>query len=95
MGLQQSPIDDPESETEAEPDERTALLPGKPPNEVEAQIVPVDGERQSALDLVRDPNFWILFVVSLITLGCVSPISKSLSMHTNSNVISAKWSYQT
>lgn len=72
VGLEQPPVDDPESEAESVPDERTALLPGKPPNEVEAQVVPVDGERQSALDLVQDPNFWILFVVSLITLGCVS-----------------------
>ena len=68
VDLQQSPTDDPQRDTELEPDEQTVLLPGKPLNEV----VPVDGENQSAWDLVRDPNFWILFVVSLITLGCVS-----------------------
>jgi hypothetical protein len=61
-----SPIDDPEQTTE--PDERSALLPGKPPSDV--ALVQVD-EHNSAMDLLRDRNFWTLFLVSLVVLGSV------------------------
>lgn len=69
-----SPIDDPEQATE--PDERSALLPGKPPNDISVHAVSVE-ENSTALDLLRDRKFWMLFIVSLLILGCVS-CSKSI-----------------
>lgn len=62
-------LDDPEQASE--PDERSALLPGKPPNGVTVQVIPVT-EGGSAMDLLRDLNFWILFVSVAIVLGSVS-----------------------
>jgi hypothetical protein len=59
----------------AQPDERSALLPRKKYDDVDVQVVPVE-ECNSALDLLRDRNFWILFVVTLITLGSVSRCPK-------------------
>jgi hypothetical protein len=64
-------IDDPEPT--AEPDERSALLPSKPPNDVEVLIVPVN-EHGSLVDLLRDCNFWTLFFVALVVLGSVSQL---------------------
>lgn len=58
-------------------DERTPLIPSKPLSDVELQVTPVS-DSASALDLLRDRNFWILFLSSLIILGSVSP---SLSLH--------------
>jgi hypothetical protein len=55
----------------AEPDERSALLPGKPPSDIEVQVILVD-EHSSVTDLLRDRNFWTLFFVSLVVLGSVS-----------------------
>jgi hypothetical protein len=55
----------------AEPDERSALLPGKPPDDVEVLVVPVN-EHGSLVDLLRDRNFWTLFFVALVVLGSVS-----------------------
>ena len=95
VDLQRFLTDDPQRDTDLEPDERTVLLPGKPPNEIGTQVVAVDGEGQSALDLARDPNFWILFVVSLIILGCVNHFWISINPYTDINAISAKWCYQT
>lgn len=55
----------------SEPDERTALLPGKTPNEIAVQVIPPALEG-STMDLLRDVNFWILFVSVAIVLGSVS-----------------------
>jgi len=60
------PLDNPEHTPE--PDERSALLPGKTHGNVDVQVIPVE-ECNSFLDLLRDRNFWTLFVIALITLG--------------------------
>jgi hypothetical protein len=65
-----SPMCDPEHA--AEPDERSALLPAKPPSGVD---IPVQSdEHNSAMDLLRDRNFWTLFFITLVVLGSVSSL---------------------
>jgi hypothetical protein len=81
----QSPTGDPEQPTE--PDERSALLPGKPRNSVEAQVVPAD-EHSSAKDLLQDRNFWTLFLISLVVLGSVCPALDAMHLCTNNGLLS-------
>lgn len=70
--LKASPTHD--TEQAAESDEHSPLLPGKPPNDVDVLVVPVD-EHSSVVDLLRDRNFWTLFFVALVVLGSVSRLS--------------------
>ncbi|KDQ60735.1 hypothetical protein JAAARDRAFT_31710 [Jaapia argillacea MUCL 33604] len=52
-----------------EVDERAPLLPGKAaPPVADIEVVPVD-EDGSILDLLKDPHFWILAMITLFTLG--------------------------
>jgi hypothetical protein len=62
VALSNTSIDDSEQATEA--DEHTSLLPRHP-----ASQGPKDG---TALELLRDPSFWMLWMVTLLTLGAVS-----------------------
>ncbi|TFY79997.1 hypothetical protein EWM64_g4020 [Hericium alpestre] len=52
---------------EASTDERQALLPGKGP-QVSVDVVPVE-EDATVLDLLKDPNFYILALITMLVLG--------------------------
>ncbi|KIJ16677.1 hypothetical protein PAXINDRAFT_98498 [Paxillus involutus ATCC 200175] len=75
------------SDNPKEPDERTALLPNKTNGngqiEVQVDVVP-DGvkeepkAKQSALDVLKDRNFWALAFVVFVVLGTVSHSSVTL-----------------
>ncbi|TDL27362.1 MFS general substrate transporter [Rickenella mellea] len=50
-------------------DERTPLVAGKPPNEdASVVVIPVE-DKQSVFDLLKDPYFWILAMIVLLSLG--------------------------
>ncbi|KAI0050909.1 MFS general substrate transporter [Auriscalpium vulgare] len=61
-----TPLSDNDVEGQSGADERDPLLPHKPRAEV--TVVPVE-EDGSALDLLRDPQFWWLACIVMITLG--------------------------
>ena len=50
--------------------ERAPLLAGKSRPKVQVTVVPV--ESQTVLDLLKEPNFWVLGLATLICLGSVS-----------------------
>ncbi|KAF9242096.1 MFS general substrate transporter [Melanogaster broomeanus] len=76
-------LDDPE-----EPNERTGLLQNKTNGndsrqaEVQVEVVPVIGEeaeaKQSALDVLKDRNFWALAFVSFVVLGSCEMIISNI-----------------
>ncbi|KZP24743.1 MFS general substrate transporter [Athelia psychrophila] len=68
------PVDDPEQESE--PDERSALLPSKPPNGIALQATPIAGG--STLDLLRDYNFWIMFASIATVLGSCEMVMSNI-----------------
>ncbi|KIJ68880.1 hypothetical protein HYDPIDRAFT_178843 [Hydnomerulius pinastri MD-312] len=69
-----------------EPDERTALLPNKTNGnghgEVQVEVVPVVDEtpqvKQSALDVLKDRNFWALAFVVAVVLGSYEMIISNI-----------------
>jgi len=52
----------------AEPDERSALLPSRSSGNVDVPVIRAN-EHNSVEDLLRDCNFWTLFLVALVILG--------------------------
>jgi hypothetical protein len=67
------------SDNPEEPDERVALLPNKTGGngigQIELQVEVVEEEptaKQSALDVLKDRNFWALAFVAFVISGCVS-----------------------
>ncbi len=78
---------------DSEVDERAPLVSPKPAADVRVSVHPVDASH-SSLDLMKDPYFWIIFVVVMLLIGTVSisffslvRIAKRSISHT-----SAKWS---
>jgi len=80
-----SAVGDPEQATE--PDERSALLPRKPPGDVDV-LVPAD-QHSSTMDLLRDRNFWTLFLVSLVVLGSCEMVISNIGTIVLSHPISS------
>jgi hypothetical protein len=66
-------IEDPEQSSEV--DEYSQLLPRKPP------VTPPINENGSTLDLFRDPHFWLLVSILVVTIGSVSGVVVSHSVH--------------
>ncbi|KII88648.1 hypothetical protein PLICRDRAFT_124849 [Plicaturopsis crispa FD-325 SS-3] len=82
IALQDNPEEPNGSESgDSESSERTPLIPGgKRSNKanVDVQIVPVQDEEGSALDLVRDPYFWVLALVTLCILGTCEMVMSNI-----------------
>lgn len=74
----------------AEPDERSALLPLKPADPVNPLSMPAD-KGNSVLDLLRDRNFMLLFIIALIVLGSVSSLLPFSTFLNFGCFLSAKW----
>jgi hypothetical protein len=73
---------------QSEADERTALLPG---NQNPGAVVNGVKEDGTVLELFQDTSFWILVVVTLITLGSVSCSSCGPKFPADLHMYSVRW----
>ncbi|KAF7978143.1 hypothetical protein HWV62_17468 [Athelia sp. TMB] len=71
---EEPPLDS--QEQTSDPDERTALLPGKPSDSVAPQATQLVGG--STLDLLRDMNFWLLFASVATVLGSCEMVMSNI-----------------
>jgi hypothetical protein len=79
----QEPLLESELEPGSEPDETTSLLSGVPKGpSVEVRAVPIEEPKTgSMLDLLKDPYFYVLFVILAMILGSVEstlPLGSSI-----------------
>lgn len=64
--------DDEESVFEQPADERSPLIAPNKKSNVQVSVVPVES-KQTVMDLLKDPYFWILAFLVMVCLGTVSP----------------------